>query len=56
MVKTLPCNAGNPSSIPGWETKMLHAAEQLNPYTATTKPPCCGGAHGLQQKIPHNTM
>ena len=56
MVKTLPCNAGNSSSIPGWETKILHAAEQLNPYTATTEPPCYGGAHGLQQKIPHNAM
>ena len=24
-VKSTPCNAGDPGSIPGWETKIPHA-------------------------------
>ena len=56
VVKNPPASAGDTGLIPGLGTKILHAAEQLNPYTATTEPPCYGGAHGLQQKIPHNAM
>ena len=30
MVKHLPCSAGDVGSIPGWGTKMPHAAEKLS--------------------------
>ena len=29
MVKNPPCNAGDTGSIPGWETKIPHAADIL---------------------------
>ena len=35
VVKNLPCKAGEAGSIPGRETKIPHAAEQLS--TATTE-------------------
>ena len=35
MVKNLPCNAGNVDLIPGQETRIPHAAEQLNPHATT---------------------
>ena len=35
MVKNLPCNAGDVSSIPGQGTKIPQAAEQLSPGTRT---------------------
>ena len=38
VVKNPPCNAGDESSIPGWGTKMFHAAEQPSPCSTTTKP------------------
>ena len=38
MVKKPPCNAGDMGLIPGWETRIPHAVEQLNPHTATTEP------------------
>ena len=38
VVKNPPCNAGARSSIPGLGTKILHAAEQRNPCSTTTKP------------------
>ena len=31
MVKNLPCNAGDMVSIPGQETKILHAVDQQSP-------------------------
>ena len=37
VVKNLPCNAGDAGSIPGLETKIPHAVEQLSPC-ATTNP------------------
>ena len=33
MVKNLPSSAGDMGSIPGWGTKILHAAGQLSPRT-----------------------
>ena len=38
MVKNLPSNAGDAGSIPGWETKIPHAAGQVSPRAATTEP------------------
>ena len=35
MVKNPPCNAGHVGWIPGWETKISHAAEQQNPRATT---------------------
>ena len=38
MVKNPPCNAGHMSLIPGWGTKIPHAAGQLS-SGATMKDP-----------------
>ena len=38
VVKNPSCNAGDAGSIPGWGTKILHAAGQLSPSAATTEP------------------
>ena len=38
MVKNLPCNAENVGLIPGWGTKISHAAEQLSPGTQLENP------------------
>ena len=38
VVKNPPSNAGDAGSIPGWGTKIPHAAGQLSPCAATTKP------------------
>ena len=36
MVKSLPSNAGDTSSIPGWGAKILHdAVGQLSPHNTT---------------------
>ena len=35
VVKNLPSNAGNAGSIPGWRTKIPHAAGQLSPWATT---------------------
>ena len=47
VVKNLPFNAGDTDSIPGQETKIPHALEQLSPCPITTEaghskedPPC----------------
>ena len=43
MVKNLPSNAGDVSSISGWGTEIPHAAGQLGLCIATTEPtwsPC----------------
>ena len=42
-VKNLPSNAGDAGSIPGRETKIPHAVEQLNPC-ATSRQPVCSRA------------
>ena len=31
VVKSSPCNAGDTGLISGWETKITHATEQINP-------------------------
>ena len=38
MVKNLPCNAGDSGLIPGWGTKIPHAAGQLSLSTTNTEP------------------
>ena len=38
MVKNPPCNGGDAGSIPGWGTKISHAAMQLSQCTTTTEP------------------
>ena len=40
VVKSLPCNAEDVGSIPGWETKIPSVVEQLRPGTAITEPVC----------------
>ena len=35
VVKNPPCNAGDLGSVPGWGTKIPHAAEQLSLHIAT---------------------
>ena len=47
MVKNLPSNAGDVSSIPGWGTRIPHAAGQLSPRATTTEL-VHSGAHILQ--------
>ena len=37
VVKNLPSNAGDVGSIPGWGTKIPHAAGQLSPRATTTE-------------------
>ena len=41
VVKNLPRNAGEVGLIPGWGTKIPHAAEQLGPSSTTTEPQSC---------------
>ena len=41
VVKNTPSNAGDVGSIPGWGTKIPHAAGQLSPRTAMKDPTCC---------------
>ena len=38
VIKNLPSNAGDVGLIPGFGTKIPHAAKQLSPGTATTEP------------------
>ena len=38
MVKNLPSSAGDTSLIPGWGTKIPHAAGQLSLLAVTTEP------------------
>ena len=37
VVKNLPCNAGNVSSIPSWRTKIPHAMKQASLHATTTE-------------------
>ena len=41
MVKDLPSKAGDAGSIPGQETKIPHAAEQLGLGAITSEPKSC---------------
>ena len=64
VVKNLSSNAGFAGSIPGWGTKIPHAAGQLGPLITTTEPahikeragmpqatePACSGACTPQLK------
>ena len=61
VVKNLPGNAGDTGSIPGQETKIPHAAEQLslsdNYWAHTLKSACYNQrAHKLQPESPCATM
>ena len=38
VIKNLPSNAGDVGLIPGFGTKIPHAAKQLSPCTANTEP------------------
>ena len=40
VVKNPPSNAGDVGSIPGWGTKIPHAAGQLSLYATTTELVC----------------
>ena len=40
LVKNLPSIAGYMGSIPGWGTKIPHAAGQLSPHAAAENPAC----------------
>ena len=40
VVKNWSCNAGDASSIPGWETRIPCAVGQLSPHAATREPAC----------------
>ena len=44
VVENPPCNAGQASLIPGQETKIPHAAEQLSPHSTISEPKH-SGAH-----------
>ena len=50
-VTNLPSNAGDAGSIPGRETKIPHAMEQLNPR-ATARQPVFSGASVLHSRSP----
>ena len=52
VVKNPPSNAGDTGSIPGRGTKILHAAGQLSPRTATTELVHLTGAHMPQTTEP----
>ena len=54
MVKNLPCNAEDVSSISGQETKIPHASEQLSPRASTTEA-THSEARVLQLGSPHAT-
>ena len=41
VVRTLPSNAGDAGSIPGWGTKIPPVSGQLSLCAATTEPACC---------------
>ena len=47
VVKNLPSNAGDAGSIPGQETKISYATEQMHPRSITTEPTHYG-AHAPQ--------
>ena len=38
VAENLPCNAGDSGSIPGRETRIPHATEQLSLWAVTTAP------------------
>ena len=41
MIKTLPSNAGDVDSSPGWGTKISHVSWKLSQHTTTREPEDC---------------
>ena len=54
MVKNLPSNAGNTGLIPGWETKIPHAAGQLSLLAAATEPVHSGAREPRLESVHNN--
>ena len=52
VVKNPPSNAGDVGSIPGWGTKIPHAAGQLSPCAATPEP--ARSAATSEKPVRHN--
>ena len=52
MVKNSPCNAGDAGLISGWETKITHATEQINPHTTRESMHLNERSYMMQQKDP----
>ena len=52
MVKNLPSNAGYVGLIPGWGTKIPHAAGQLSLCAATTEPVHSGACASRLERSP----
>ena len=58
VVKNMPANTGDMSSVPGLGTKIPHATEQLRPCTTTSEPmmlllkPTCPRICAPQHKKP----
>ena len=48
------CGAGNVGSVPGWGTKIPHAAEQLSPHPTTTEPACSRACMLQLESMLHN--
>ena len=62
VVNNLPSNAGDVGLIPGWRTKILHAAGRLSPCATTTEPMYSGACTSqlerslhIPMKSPHTT-
>ena len=53
VVKNLPSNAGDVGSIPGWGTKIPHAAGQLIPRVTTTETAHSGACAPHLERSPH---
>ena len=51
MVKNAPFNAGDTGLIPGWGTKILHAAGQLSPHTTAIELTCLNDRARVPQTI-----
>ena len=52
VVENPSCNSGDPCSIPGQETKIPHASEQLNLCTTTTEFSHCSKRSRMPQPRP----
>ena len=53
VVKNLPSNAGDASSIPGQGTKIPHAVGQLSLCAVTTEPARSGAHEPQLERSPH---
>ena len=51
MVKNPPSSAGDVGSIPGWGTRIPHAAGQLGPHATTAELAC----HNRRACVPQTT-